>query len=377
GVNIMMSLRGDAKPVSFIEDCAVPLADLADYTDALTEVFAKHGTHGTWYAHASVGTLHVRPILDMRRDAPEGGAQRMRAIAEEAALLVHKFRGAYSGEHGDGICRGEWIRWQFGASLDEAFRAIKQELDPIGLFNPGKIIDPPRMDDASLFRFAPSSAPHPYRTAPLEPALDWSPWNVQNDPLTERTTDPGTGSDNTLGLAKAVEMCNNNGQCRQFDVGTMCPSYRVTRDEQHLTRGSANTLRLALSGQLGPDALTGEAMHATMDLCVGCKACKRECPTGVDMARMKIEFLSHYKARHGYTLQDRLVAHLPAYAAAASRVGSVLNLRNALPGVARLSEAITGFSAKRSLPRWRSDTFWRSPDSKLLASAQEVLAAAA
>jgi FAD/FMN-containing dehydrogenase len=143
GLNIMMSLKGDGKPVSFIEDCAVPLEHLADYTDALTEVFAKHGTRGTWYAHASVGTLHVRPILDMRRAGPQGGAAKMRAIAEEAAELVRKYKGAYSGEHGDGLCRGEWIAWQFGPAITEALRAIKQKLDPIGLFNPGKIIDPP------------------------------------------------------------------------------------------------------------------------------------------------------------------------------------------------------------------------------------------
>ena len=149
GLNIMMSLKGDGKPVSFIEDCAVPLEHLADYTDALTEVFARHGTRGTWYAHASVGTLHVRPILDMRTD----GAAKMRSIAEEASALVRKFKGAYSGEHGDGLCRGEWIAWQFGAGIDAAFRAIKQRLDPIGLLAPNRIVDPPKMDDASLFRY--------------------------------------------------------------------------------------------------------------------------------------------------------------------------------------------------------------------------------
>jgi FAD/FMN-containing dehydrogenase/Fe-S oxidoreductase len=376
GLNIMMSLKGDGKPVSFIEDCAVPLQHLAEYTEALSEVFAKYGTHGTWYAHASVGTLHVRPILDMRRDGSSGGAAKMRAIAEEASALVRRYKGAYSGEHGDGLCRGEWIQWQFGSAINDAFRAIKRHLDPINLFNPGRIVDAPRMDEGSLFRFPPPSAGNAYRTISLTPALDWSEWNVQNDPRSKAVSHPGTGGDTTGGFAKAVEMCNNNGHCRKFDAGTMCPSYRATRDEQHLTRGRANTLRLALSGQLGPDAFTGEAMYAAMDLCVGFKGCKRECPTGVDMARMKIEFLSHYKARHGYTLQDRLVAHLPAYAAAASRVGRLLNLRNAVPGVARLSEAITGLSAKRSLPRWRSDTFWRSPDLRLLASRNEVLAAA-
>ncbi len=377
GLNIMMAIRGDGKPVSFIEDCAVPLEHLADYTDALTEVFAKHGTRGTWYAHASVGTLHVRPILDMRRAGPQGGAAKMRAIAEEAAELVHKYKGAYSGEHGDGLCRGEWIAWQFGPAITEAFRAIKRELDPIGLFNPGKIIDPPDMDAGALFRFAPPGTPRPYQVIALQPKLDWSAWDVQNDPITEAITPPGTGGDVTRGFAKAVEMCNNNGHCRKFDAGTMCPSYRMTRDEQHLTRGRANTLRLALSGQLGPDAFTAEAMYETMDLCVGCKGCKRECPTGVDVARMKIEFLAHYKERHGHTLQDRLIAHLPDYARAASRVHWLLNLRDRLPGAAWASERLLGLSARRCLPEWRRDTFWRAADASMFAGRDATLAAAA
>ena len=366
GLNIMMSLKGDGKPVSFIEDCAVPLEHLADYTDALTEVFARHGTRGTWYAHASVGTLHVRPILDMRRD----GAVKMRDIAEEASVLVRRYKGAYSGEHGDGLCRGEWISWQFGPRITEAFAAIKQHLDPAGMFNPGRIVDPPRMDDASLFRFPPT-----YRTVPLVPALDWSAWNVQNDPATEALSAPGTGGDNTGGFAKAVEMCNNNGHCRKFDAGTMCPSYRVTRDEQHLTRGRANTLRLALSGQLGADALTGDAVRDALDLCVSCKGCRRECPTGVDMARMKIEVQAQRHLRYGSTLLQRLIAALPAYAPLASRLPWLFNLRDRIPGLAALSERWLGLSARRKLPLWRSDTFWRSVTAADLASAAEVLVA--
>jgi FAD/FMN-containing dehydrogenase len=244
GLNIMMSLKGDGKPVSFIEDCAVPLEHLADYTDALTEVFARHGTHGTWYAHASVGTLHVRPILDMRRD----GAKKMRAIAEEAGELVRKYKGVFSGEHGDGLCRGEWIHWQFGDRLTEAFRAIKQEMDPLDVFNPGKIVNPPKMDDKSLFRFPPG-----YGALPLQTRLDWSEWNVQNDAVTQATSPPGSGGDPTHGFAKAVEMCNNNGHCRKFGRWqVMCPSYRVTRDERASdARPRQFSLRLALSGQLG------------------------------------------------------------------------------------------------------------------------------
>jgi len=368
GLNIMMSLKGDGKPVSFIEDCAVPLEHLAEYTAALTEVFARHGTHGTWYAHASVGTLHVRPILDMRR----GGAVKMRAIAEEASKLVRKYRGAYSGEHGDGLCRGEWVQWQFGQKLNDAFRAIKQEMDPLNLFNPGRIVDPPRMDDGALFRTPPQS----YTVRPYTPALDWSEWDVQNDPVTEAVSKPGSGGDPARGFAKAAEMCNNNGTCRKFDAGTMCPSYRATRDEQHSTRGRANTLRLALSGQLGRDALTSAAMHETLDLCVSCKGCRRECPTGVDMAKMKIEFLHAYKARHGYTLKDRLVAHLPDYAAMLSRIAAVPNLRDRVPGLAWLSEKLTGLSARRSLPRWRRDSFWRAHDPSQFVSRETALAVA-
>ena len=366
GLNIMMSLKGDGKPVSFIEDCAVPLEHLAEYTDQLTEVFSRHGTRGTWYAHASVGTLHVRPILDMRRD----GAARMRAIAEEASELVRKYKGAFSGEHGDGLCRGEWIEWQFGSKINAAFREIKQHLDPANLLNPGKIIDPPKMDDARLFRFPPS-----YRTIALKPVFDWSAWDVQADPVTERTTAPGTGGDTTGGFAKAVEMCNNNGHCRKFDAGTMCPSYRVTRDEQHLTRGRANTLRLAVSGQLGPDALTGDAVKEALDLCVGCKGCKRDCPTGVDMAKMKFEVQAQRRKRFGVSLKDRLIAHLPDYAKLASRLPWLFNLRDTVPGLAALSERLLGLSARRSLPKWRGDTFWSGAASLKLATREQALAA--
>ncbi|MEK9776761.1 MAG: FAD-linked oxidase C-terminal domain-containing protein [Quisquiliibacterium sp.] len=351
GLNIMMSLRGDGKPVSFIEDCAVPLEHLAEYTARLTEVFARHGTRGTWYAHASVGTLHVRPILDMRG----GDAGKMRSIAKEASAMVRQYKGAFSGEHGDGLVRSEWVDWQFGPRLTRAFEQVKDLFDPDGLMNPGKIVRATKMDDTRLFRFAPGYAPQALQTA-----LDWSAWNVQNDPVTERTTAPGTGGDPAGGFAKAVEMCNNNGHCRKFDAGTMCPSYRVTRDERHLTRGRANTLRMALSGKLGADAFTSDQMYQTMDLCVSCKGCRRECPTGVDMARMKIEFLHHYHRKHGLRLKDRLIAFLPRYAPWLSRVGWLANVRDKLPGLALLSEGLLGFSRDRSLPRWRSDVFTRS-----------------
>jgi len=319
GLNIMMSMKGDGKPVSFIEDCAVPLEHLAEYTDRLTRVFEKHGTRGTWYAHASVGTLHVRPILDMRRD----GAAKMRAIAEEACAMVKEYKGAYSGEHGDGLVRSEWIAPFFGPRLTRALGEIKSWLDPRGLMNPGKIVDPPRMDDASLFRFKPG-----YRATPAPTQLDWSEWG---------------------GYDKAVEMCNNNGHCRKFDAGTMCPSFRATRNERDLTRGRANTLRLALSGQLGDEG--EEAVKDALDLCVSCKGCKRECPTGVDMARMKIEFLAQYKARHGHSARDRAIAYLPRYARLAAAMAPLAN------AVSSAAKGALGFSKDRNLPRWRSDYF--------------------
>jgi FAD/FMN-containing dehydrogenase/Fe-S oxidoreductase len=354
GLNIMMSLKGDGKPVSFIEDCAVPLEHLAQYTQGLTEVFAKYGSRGTWYAHASVGTLHVRPILDMRTSGPNGGAAKMRQMAEEAAELVRKYKGAFSGEHGDGLVRSEWVNWQFGPKLVRAFEEVKDLFDPQGLMNPGKIVRSSKMDDAKLFRFKPG-----YAAKPLQTALDWSAWNVQADPVTEVTTPAGTGGDPAQGFAKAVEMCNNNGHCRKFDSGTMCPSYRVTRDEESVTRGRANTLRLAVSGQLGDAGIASEAVREALDLCVSCKACKRECPTGVDMAKMKIEALYQYQQKNGLRLKDKLVAYLPHYAPVAAQLHRIVNLRNRIPIIAKLMERFTGFSAQRPMPAFTRVVFTR------------------
>jgi len=330
GLNIMMSMKGDGKPVSFIEDCAVRLEDLAEYTDRLTAVFEKHGTTGTWYAHASVGCLHVRPVLNLKLEAD---ARKMRAIAEEAFAMVREYKGSHSGEHGDGLVRSEFHAPMFGSRMVENFAEVKRLFDPKGLLNPGKIVNPSRMDDRSLFRYKPG-----YRTTQLDTALDWSEWH---------------------GFAGAVEMCNNNGACRKLDANVMCPSYRATRDEQHLTRGRANSLRLALSGQLDADALTSPEMFDTMRYCVSCKGCKRECPTGVDMARMKVEFLYHYYRRHRLPMREKLVAYLPRYAPFASRLRALLNLRNRVPLLAGLGEKTIGFSSRRSLPQWHERPFRR------------------
>jgi FAD/FMN-containing dehydrogenase/Fe-S oxidoreductase len=338
GLNVMMSMKEEGKPISFVEDCAVPLEHLAEYTARLTDIFEKHGTRGTWYAHASVGCLHVRPVLNLRLDKD---VKAMRAIAEEAFAMVRGYKGSHSGEHGDGIVRSEFHLPMFGERLVRAFEEVKDTFDPRGLFNPSRIVRAPKFDDRGLLRYGPH-----YRPEPLTARLDWSAY-------------PGAGG----GFQGAVEMCNNNGACRNLAGGVMCPSYRATRNERDVTRGRANSLRLAITGQLGPNALASDEMAETLKLCVSCKACRRECPTGVDMARMKIEVQAARAAKHGLSLHDRLVGYLPRYAPYASKLPWLLNLRDVLPGAARLSEALAGFSARRALPTWRSDIFRDSADS--------------
>jgi Fe-S oxidoreductase/FAD/FMN-containing dehydrogenase len=336
GLNIMMSMKEAGKPISFVEDCAVPLEHLADYTRRLTEVFERNGTRGTWYAHASVGCLHVRPILNLRQDKD---VKAMRAIAEEAFSFVREYKGSHSGEHGDGIVRSEFHEFMFGKKLVRAFEDVKDRFDPQDTFNPNKIVRAPKFDDHNKFRYGPD-----YHGEAFASQLDWSAY-------------PGTGG----GLQGAIEMCNNNGACRSLAGGVMCPSFRVTGDERHVTRGRANSLRLAITGQLGPDAMTSDEMADTMALCVSCKACRRECPTGVDMARMKIEVQAARAAKFGLSLRDRLVGYLPRYAPYAATLPWLMNLRNAIPGAAAVTERATGLSAKRRLPRWRSDVFARRP----------------
>ena len=228
GLNIVMSMKGDRKPVSIVEDCAIPLPALADFGAAVEDIFARHGTGSTWYAHASVGLLHVRPSLNMKDPAD---IEAFRSIAEEVLGLAVRLRGSHSGEHGDGILRSEFIEPMLGSRLARAFGEVKEAFDPAGMMNPGKIVGTPRMDDRELFRYGPN-----YQAKALPLAMDWS----------------ANG-----GFASAVEACNNNGACRKMNPDVMCPSYRVTREEADTTRGRANVLRLALTGQLGPEGLEG------------------------------------------------------------------------------------------------------------------------
>ncbi len=328
GLSIVMSMKGDRKPVSIVEDCALPLPALAEFGAAVEEIFARHGTSATWYAHASVGCLHVRPSLNMK-DA--GDIATFRGVAEEVLREAVRLGGSWSGEHGDGILRSEFIEPLLGRRLARAFGEVKEAFDPTGMMNPGKIAAAPRMDDRELFRYGPR-----YEVKPLPVAMDWSAQG---------------------GFTRAVEACNNNGACRKMDPDVMCPSYRVTREEADTTRGRANVLRLALTGQLGPGGLLGDEVADVLELCVGCKACKRECPVGVDMAAMKAEVLHHRNRQRGAPLRERLFGSLPRVAPAASRAAGLLNLRNRSRALAWLGERALGIAAAQALPEWAPKPF--------------------
>lgn len=327
GLNIVMSMAGPRKPISFIEDCAVPLEHLAEYARRVDEIFARHGTDGTWYAHASVGCLHVRPALNLKN--PDD-ISLVRRIAEETHEVVREFGGTHSGEHGDGILRSDFLRAMVGDRLVDAYGEVKETFDPQGIMNPGKIVDPPRMDDRTLFRYPPG-----YAGRELPVVLDWS---------------------ESAGLLGAVERCNNNGACRKYEPDVMCPSFRVTHDERHSTRGRANALRLALTDQLGPEGLDGPEMAEAMSLCISCKGCKRECPAGVDMARLKLEWQHRRNTRAGVRLRERVLASLPRLAPTAHRAGRLLDLGARTPATRLL-----GLAPERPLPRWHRNP-WRDDE---------------
>ncbi len=320
GLNILMSMKGDKKPVAFIEDCAVSLEHLADYTAKLKEIFKKYGTSGMFYAHASVGTLHVRPVLNMKSDKD---IQNMRSISEEAFEMVKNYKGSHSGEHGDGIVRSEFHEMMFGKKITNAFEEIKDTFDSKNLLNPGKIVRPFKSNDRSLMRYKSG-----YHTENIDTHYDWSNWGQFSD---------------------AVEMCNNNGACRKLDSGVMCPSYRVTKEEKDLVRGRANTLRLALSNQLPDGSFASKEMYETMELCVSCKACQRECPMSVDMAKMKSEFLSHYYKKFSMRIKDRVISEMPRLIWLLKFVAPIFNKIKNIPLISAIVEKF-GFATARTMP---------------------------
>ncbi len=320
GLNILMSMKGDKKPVAFIEDCAVSLEHLADYTARLKEIFKKYGTSGMFYAHASVGTLHVRPVLNMKSDKD---IENMRSISEEAFEMVKDYKGSHSGEHGDGIVRSEFHEMMFGTKIINAFEEIKDTFDSKNLLNPGKIVRPFKSNDRSLMRYKSG-----YQTENIDTHYDWSNWGQFSD---------------------AVEMCNNNGACRKLDSGVMCPSYRVTKEEKDLVRGRANTLRLALSNQLPEGSFASKEMYETMELCVSCKACQRECPMSVDMAKMKSEFLSHYYKKFSMRIKDRIISDMPRLIWLLKFVAPIFNKIKNIPLISTIVEKF-GFATARTMP---------------------------
>lgn len=298
GLGILMSIPGDAKPIPFIEDAAVPVDHLADYVTTITHYALEVGAEDVaMYAHASAGCMHIRPLINLKTEA---GLRQLRMIAEKSVELVVGYGGTTSGEHGEGLARGEFSERLFGSELVEAFREVKAVFDPEGILNPGKVVDTARMDDESILRFGTDyGVPH----APDKTILHF----IRDG-----------------GFAPAVEMCNGAGVCRQLEQGVMCPSFQLTGDEAHSTRGRANALRAAMMGLLGQDGLTSQELYAVLDLCLSCSACKSECPSAVDMSKLKAEFLHQYYKRHGVPLRARFFAN----------VGRLLTLAQPIAGVA-------------------------------------------
>jgi FAD/FMN-containing dehydrogenase/Fe-S oxidoreductase len=325
-LGLSMAMKEDAKSVSFVEDTAVAPVRLREYIDRFQGILAKHVTTAGIYAHASVGCLHVRPVVNMKTEA---GIRQFAAIAGEVADLVLEFGGALSGEHGDGYVRSPFMERMFGPVLYEAFRTIKRTFDPHGIFNPGKIVDPPGL--TTHLRFGAG-----YTTAAPQTFFDWSAHG---------------------GFSGAVEMCSGVGACRKKLDGTMCPSYMVTKDEQHTTRGRANVLRLALNGKLGEGVLGDEEVKAALALCLECRACRTECPVGVDVASFKSEFLASYYARHGTPLRAKMLGRIHSLAHQGSFVPALANLMTGSAIGRSLLEMMTGIDRRRALPLLAARTF--------------------
>jgi Fe-S oxidoreductase len=337
-LGLSMAMKEDAKSISFVEDTAVAPEKLSEYIGRFLTIVRDHGTTAGVYAHASVGCLHVRPVVNMKT---EEGVAKFASLAQAVANLVLEFGGALSGEHGDGLVRGPFMRQMFGDTLYEAFREIKRTFDPDEIFNPGKIVDSPPL--TSNLRFGAG-----YQTPKVTTWFDYSEFG---------------------GFGGAVEMCSGVGACRKKLSGTMCPSYMATRDEKDSTRGRANTLRLAMAGRLGESGLGDQGVYQVLDLCLECRACKAECPVGVDVARFKSEFLADYWSRHGTPLRARALGDIATASVWGSRFAPVSNW------VASAVSGTMGIDPRRKLPAWKRKTFarWRgAASSPRGASAQLV-----
>jgi len=320
GLGLMLGIKGDRKPIPFIEDACVPIEVLPEYIDQVLKFCANHDVPVAMYAHASVGVIHVRPVLDLKR---QGEIDNMKAIADFAFDLVTSYSGAWSGEHGDGRVRSPYLERFFGKQIYNAFREVKKLFDPTGLMNPGLIIDPNPMDQDLRY-----GTGYKTPTFPTE-------YHYRQD---------GT-------FAAAVEMCTGVGACRQTLIGTMCPSYRITRDEEHSTRGRANALRLAMTGQAGSGGLTSKGVHEVLDLCLSCKGCKSECPSNVDLARLKGEFLQKYLDEHGVSLREKIVANSTRIAAGiAGWKAPMVNSFQKTWLFRKVLEMVAGFDSRRMPP---------------------------
>ncbi len=326
GLGLLLGMKGEKKPVAFVEDTAVDPAKLPEFTRCFREILARHGAEAGYYGHCSVGCLHIRPLINLKEAR---GVAEMLAIANEITDLVLGFGGALSGEHGDGLARSHFNAKLYGPRLYEAFRQVKQAFDPENLMNPGKIVDAPPMTEN--LRYGPS-----YRAWEPATTLDFSSQG---------------------GFAAAVEMCNGVGVCRKKLEGTMCPSYMATLDEEHSTRGRANALRAVLSGQVPRSEFTGRRLYDVLDLCLECKACKAECPSNVDMAKLKYEFLAHYYRANGLPLRNRLFGRIADLSRLGCRVAPLANWLNGLAPTRWLLDRFVGIDRRRPLPRFASETF--------------------
>ncbi|MGA9533195.1 MAG: FAD-linked oxidase C-terminal domain-containing protein, partial [Anaerolineales bacterium] len=330
GLGLLMSVQGDTKPITFIEDVAVPVEELSAYVGSVTRILEDNGTTAEWYAHASAGCLHLRPLVNLKTAA---GVEQMRAIADQVAELVIGMRGSLSGEHGDGLSHSEFNSRLFGPKLTQAFHELKRSFDPAGLLNPGKIVLSDRVPAPALDR-------------QLRYGPDYHARSVKTHFVFQREG----------GLAGAVEACTGLGVCRKDD-GLMCPSYQATRDESDLTRGRANALRAAISSALPDRSLTAQPLYEIFDLCLECKGCKAECPTGVDIARVKAEFLAQYQAEHGVPFRSWLFAHIHDIARAIRPVAPLANAVMAVDPLRSIGARVLGIAPQRKLPPFRRKPF--------------------